>query len=99
MAFPSCAVTLPWISLCEKLETWRPIATWKKVIWEKPPNGRVKINTDVSFRKESGKASLGGIMRDDKGDLIMAFSLTIRGRPNNCIEAMAAKVGLQWCLQ
>nr|XP_009765572.1 PREDICTED: uncharacterized protein LOC104217121 [Nicotiana sylvestris] len=90
---------LPFDQVLAKLETWRPIATWKQVIWEKPPTGRVKINTDGSFRKESGKAGLGGIVRDDKGDLIIAFSLTIRGSSNNCTEVMAAKLGLQWCLQ
>lgn len=43
------------------------------VIWLKPPQGTLKLNTDGSYIQGNGKAGLGGTLRDDQGDFCMAY--------------------------
>ncbi|XP_019237530.1 PREDICTED: uncharacterized protein LOC109217719 [Nicotiana attenuata] len=99
MAFPKCNMTDSWPIFCEKVERWNPTSIVHQVTWQKPPNGRIKINTDGSYLHETGSAGIGGIARNEEGDLIMAFSLPVQSNTNNSTEAMAAKVGIQWCIQ
>ena len=40
--------------------------------WKPPQPGRVKINVDASFYKETNIAGLGIIARDEKGNVILA---------------------------
>lgn len=67
------------------------------VQWIKPPHGKVKINTDGSFSHDG--AGIGGIVRDQNGDMIMAFVVPVQCGSNNLTEAYVAKFELQWCLQ
>lgn len=39
-----------------------------------PPLGWVKLNFDGSFNPATGKAGIGGLIRDPYGNMIMAFS-------------------------
>ncbi|XP_075096436.1 uncharacterized protein LOC142174525 [Nicotiana tabacum] len=97
LTFPKCSLGNTWGELCDAVERLRPIPIWKIVKWMTPPNGKVKINTDGSFTRE--KAGIRGIVRDDQGTMIMAFSMPISCTNNNQAEALAAKFGIQWCLQ
>lgn len=45
------------------------------VYWQTPELGFLKLNTDGSFEQNNGKAGLGGVLRDEDGQLIMAFSI------------------------
>ncbi|XP_009804964.1 uncharacterized protein [Nicotiana sylvestris] len=67
--------------------------------WHPPPHGKVKINTDGSYIKESGKAGIGGIIRDDEGNFIMAFAMSIDCDNHNMAKARAAEFGGKWCNQ
>ncbi|XP_009762590.1 uncharacterized protein [Nicotiana sylvestris] len=69
-AFPNNGLTLPWINLVKLQSIPKSII----VCWETPKSGTIKLNTDGSYNANSGKAGLGGILRDDKGNLVMAFS-------------------------
>ncbi|XP_075084882.1 uncharacterized protein LOC142168120 [Nicotiana tabacum] len=60
----------------------------------KPLIGRIKVNTDGSYFKETRRAGIGGIVRDQQGELIMAFSLFVKGKTNNIAEAMSTKMGI-----
>lgn len=53
------------------------------------------MNTDGSYFKETGRAGIGGIVRDEQGELIMAFSLSVQDKTNNTVEAIATKMGIQ----
>jgi ribonuclease HI len=49
-----------------------------KQMWETPPSGRVKWNTDVAFCYESGGASSGIIMRDESGSVLLTAWKIVR---------------------
>ncbi|KAK6777565.1 hypothetical protein RDI58_024283 [Solanum bulbocastanum] len=60
--------------------------------------GRIKFNTDGSYMQESiSKDDIGGVLRDDTGHLIMAFSVPTQCKSNNQVEAMAALCATEWC--
>lgn len=86
-----------WPTLCHIVERLKPIQKWTQVIWKKAQEGTVKINTDGSYLHDSGRAGIGGIVRDSSGDLIMAFSLSVPCISSNMAEALAAEFGMKWC--
>ncbi|XP_019260384.1 PREDICTED: uncharacterized protein LOC109238391 [Nicotiana attenuata] len=88
-----------WPSLCYKIERLKPVQTWRQVQWHSPLHGKVKINTDECYIKESGKAGIGGIIRDEDGNCIMAFAMSIDCGSHNMAEARAAEFGGKWCNQ
>ena len=45
----------------------------RRHVWEKPPEGTVKLNIDAGFDLDSGSGSTGAILRDDMG-IFMAAS-------------------------
>lgn len=45
----------------------------KRNIWKHPPQGWVKINVHVSVRQDTGHATIGGPVRDERGAWIMGF--------------------------
>lgn len=90
---------LQWPALCEKIERLQPIRIQKQVIWEFPPIFIVKVNTDGIYIKESDRAGIGGIVRDNRGDLIMAFSVPVTSTSNNMIEELAIEFRVKWCSQ
>lgn len=95
MAFPSCNTAGTWPLCCEKVELWRATPIVKQVIWQKPSTGKIKVNTDGSFVQGTRRVGIGGSVRNDQGNLIMAFSLPLQSNNNNITKAMAAKVGIQ----
>lgn len=42
---------------------------------------------------------MGGILRDDKGDLIMAFYFPIQCSTSTFAKALAAKFETKWCTE
>ncbi|XP_060202140.1 uncharacterized protein LOC132630587 [Lycium barbarum] len=46
-----------WPELLDCLETWRPILHYKKIIWQAPAEGHIKINTYGASRAQENTAS------------------------------------------
>ncbi|KAK4733771.1 hypothetical protein R3W88_008032 [Solanum pinnatisectum] len=67
------------------------------VQWTKPPDKWVKVNTDGSALCNPGRIGAGGIIRNPKGELILAFSTPLGEGTNNQAEVEAAILGLSWC--
>lgn len=61
--------------------------------------GNVKINTDWSYLKVEGKAGVGGSLRNENGDTIMAFSLPYICENHNLAEVYTSWIGIYWCVQ
>ncbi|XP_016461141.1 uncharacterized protein LOC107784512 [Nicotiana tabacum] len=99
LAFPSCDWDQPWHKICELVERLRHNPKTLIVLWELPPEGKVKLNTNGSVLHSSGLAGMGGIVRDCRGNMIVAFVVPKRCSSNNLAEAHAAKYGLEWCIQ
>jgi len=69
------------------------------VLWKKPPDQWSKLNTDGSALSNLGKIGAGGILRDHKGQMILAFATPSGEDTNNQAEMEAAIFGLTWSLQ
>ncbi|KAK4707022.1 hypothetical protein R3W88_033409 [Solanum pinnatisectum] len=69
------------------------------VMWRRPPNDWVKLNTDGSALDNPGKLGARGIIRDHRGEIILAFSTPMGEGTNNQAEIGAAIFGMTWILQ
>ncbi|KAH0689250.1 hypothetical protein KY289_016608 [Solanum tuberosum] len=98
-AFPSNSLTLPWISFCDTLLRLRPCPKSIIACWKFPTAGTLKLNTDGSFISTNESVGMGGVLRNEKGDFVLAFSCPIRCASNLEAEAMAAKHGMNICYQ
>ncbi|KAM3263624.1 hypothetical protein P3L10_000618 [Capsicum annuum] len=97
--FQKYNLILPWKDICQDMYKLNPVIKTQVVCWQKPDTGSTKLNTDGSFNNNNGKAGLGGALRYDNGDLIMAFSIKAHCNNHNIAEAKAAWYGINWCLQ
>lgn len=98
IALPKCDTTMPWPKLCRLVESLRPVLNTKQVIG-------VSLCRDISKSivmavtwKEKELQVFGGIIRDDSGNMISAFSVPIDCNSNNQAEAIAAKFGVHSCI-
>nr|XP_009800527.1 PREDICTED: uncharacterized protein LOC104246415 [Nicotiana sylvestris] len=98
-AYPNSGLKLPWNNFCDTLTSLRPEHKSLVVRWLKSDRGWVKLNTNGSFLQREGKAGLGGAIRDDQGDIFMAFSTPVTAQNHNIAEAQATLFGLNWCKQ
>ncbi|KAK4706257.1 hypothetical protein R3W88_034186 [Solanum pinnatisectum] len=69
------------------------------VRWQKPPDLWVKLNTDGSALSNPGKIGAGGMLRDHKGRMMLAFANPLGEGTNNQAEIEAAIFGLSWSLE
>ncbi|KAK6780036.1 hypothetical protein RDI58_022220 [Solanum bulbocastanum] len=69
------------------------------VMWRRPPKNWVKLNTDGSALDNPGKLGAGGIIRDHRGEIILAFSTPMGEGTNNQAEIGAAIFGMTWLIQ
>ncbi|XP_055800361.1 uncharacterized protein LOC129869765 [Solanum dulcamara] len=69
------------------------------VYWRKPSAHMVKLNTNASALHNPGKIGGRGLLRNNQGDLLFAFSTPFGEGTNNQSEILAAIFGLTWCLQ
>ncbi|MQM09596.1 hypothetical protein Taro_042471 [Colocasia esculenta] len=70
----------------------------KVVRWLLPPTGRLKLNVDGAFKSSMGTAGGGGVLRNDRGDIIFCFAHRC---PHVCSslesEALALTDGIYLC--
>lgn len=69
----------------------------KIVSWCKPWEGWVKLNVDGACRGNPGSCGGGGVIRDDKGRFLAAFSTKFGFGTNNEAELRALNCGLVLC--
>ncbi|XP_049348952.1 uncharacterized protein LOC125813502 [Solanum verrucosum] len=69
------------------------------VRWIKPPEQWIKINTDGSALSNPGRIGAGGILRDQTGEMILAFATPLGEGTNNQAEAEAAIFGMTWAFE
>lgn len=71
----------------------------KQVRWERPDDGRMKLNTDGAASVSLGLAGAGGVIIDDRGNWVVGFSRKI-GKTNSFVaEIWALRDGLFLCNQ
>ena len=99
LVFPSIPWQQNWESLINLVDQCKQQYKITMVRWNTPNEGKYKLNTDGSALQESGKIGGGGILRDQQGKLIYAFSVPFVFGTNNIAELKAALYGLEWCEQ
>ena len=68
------------------------------VRWERPGQGKLKLNIDGLAQGTSGLASGGGVLRDDKGYWVLGYSRKIGKTTSFLAEWWALRDGLHLCL-
>ncbi|OIT30903.1 putative ribonuclease h protein, partial [Nicotiana attenuata] len=86
-----------WVTVCNFSYFFRPKLTSCLVKWSRPPVSSIIVNTDGSYITSINKAGAGGIVRKEKGDMVMAFAKQFQFLTNNYSEAQAALFGITWC--
>ncbi|PHT68921.1 hypothetical protein T459_28408 [Capsicum annuum] len=76
VAFPKCKLfedSYTWIYICQTEERLEPMVSCKIVTWTRPIEVRFKLNSDGSFLRNNQRAGIGGVIRNAKGALVMAY--------------------------
>lgn len=63
--------------------------------WTRPPDGFLKLNFDGALRGNPGPASIGGIVRNQVGEIIHIYSRVLGEGTNNEMELAALEQGLK----
>ncbi|XP_075086189.1 uncharacterized protein LOC142168913 [Nicotiana tabacum] len=84
--------------LASKLRNLRLGLLFNVSIAMKPSPRTIKLNTDGCMKGNSGSAGRGEILRDDRGQLIMAFTAFFGVSSNNVAKVKAVLIGMQWCI-
>ena len=93
---------VPWKSLNVLADCNLKMVDCKKkksivVKWLLSPSGRVKLNVDGSSLGNPGEAGSGGILRDELGRIILAYSCYLGTQNNTFAEISALLIGLRLC--
>jgi len=68
-------------------------------LWHPPPKGFLKFNIDGAFKGNLGEAGHGGVLRDDRGDIIFIFYGNLGKTTNNMVKLMAMEQSLEFLVQ
>ncbi|KAH0726142.1 hypothetical protein KY284_002007 [Solanum tuberosum] len=95
-AIPSELSLREWHIAWQQIEVLKPRLDIRCIRWIKPI--KYKLNTDGYSKGNPGKAGGGGILRNERGHLIMAYAEYFGECSNNMSEAKAILFGIEWCL-
>ncbi|XP_059301947.1 uncharacterized protein LOC132053868 [Lycium ferocissimum] len=73
--------------------------TYKGLTELLPVTNVFKLNIDGSYYKNTEKDGIGGVVRNEYGDFIVAFTIPVQCSSSNQAEAMAIRFGVKWCKQ
>ncbi|XP_070047336.1 uncharacterized protein [Nicotiana tomentosiformis] len=73
------------------------IYTNTQVLWELPPQGWIKVNSDGASRGNLGRSSIGFALRDDEGKIRFSCGKVIHVTTNNEAEALSIMEALKYC--
>ncbi|KAH0633460.1 hypothetical protein KY284_036246 [Solanum tuberosum] len=68
----------------------------RAIKWNKPPPHIVKLNSDGSCLR--GICGGGGVVRDNEGRIICAYSIPLGPGTSNMAEAASILFGIKWCV-
>lgn len=69
------------------------------VEWKKPRIGWTKLNFDGSCKGKNGKASIGGLIRNDKAEFLLGYAESIGLSNSTMAELIALRRGLELVLE
>ncbi|KAH0655392.1 hypothetical protein KY285_030274 [Solanum tuberosum] len=68
------------------------------VRWIKPPNQWVKINTDGTALSNPGRTGAGGILRDQDGEMLIAFATPLGEGYRNVLLEVDSQLLVDWIM-
>ncbi|KAH0704871.1 hypothetical protein KY289_009947 [Solanum tuberosum] len=93
--FMTCPVN--WPDMLLEWTSYKPKMKVKRVLWEFPPNGWVKYNTDGASRGNPGLSSYAFVLRNAKGDVEYVERASIENTTNTVAEAKAILEASKHC--
>ncbi|KAK3218067.1 hypothetical protein Dsin_012037 [Dipteronia sinensis] len=85
--------------ILENLKTYcvdvKPVRSSCKEEWLPLSNEELKFNVDGSVRRESGRAGIGGVLRNSLGEVLYSFSVFMGNLDANSTELLAIQKSLQ----
>ncbi|XP_070046188.1 uncharacterized protein [Nicotiana tomentosiformis] len=90
-------ISWTWEKLWKEMEIITPVLSCRPVIWDKPPDNWLKINSDGSSNILKRRAGIGGIVRNRNGQLIVTYVQNVQFCTNNSVEVHAASCGMKLC--
>ncbi|XP_070002349.1 uncharacterized protein LOC142166000 [Nicotiana tabacum] len=81
------------------MEQYIPKLKVTRVLWGMPEQDWIKVNTDGASRGNSGRSSIGFVLRDSEGDVIYARGKEIQKGTNVEAEAIAILEVIKECVQ
>ncbi|KAH0646373.1 hypothetical protein KY285_024978 [Solanum tuberosum] len=92
--FPQLQLKKQWGNTVLQIENLKLRINIKCLRWSKPSPGTFKLNTDGCSKENPGSAGGEGVLRDDKGQIIMAYSEYYGNCSNNVVETKAVLYGV-----
>jgi len=68
------------------------------VYWKKTPDQWIKLNTDGSALSSPSRIGAGGILKDQKGHMKLAFATPLWEGTNNQVELETTIFGMTWSI-
>ncbi|XP_060195288.1 uncharacterized protein LOC132624540 [Lycium barbarum] len=90
---------ISWMQFIKIIEQAKTCIKSFPVKWSFPADGCVKLNTDGCSKGNPGNNGGGGVIRNNRGFLIAAYGINFGITTNNVAEALAMKIGIDWCTQ
>ena len=70
----------------------------KGMEWELPVGENLKFNTDGSYLREQGRAGIGGVLRNSKGEVLCSFSEFVGNVEAATAELLAIQKAMVLCV-
>lgn len=94
--FPQVQLKQQWCKTLLHIENFKPRINIKCLRWSRPISGRFKLNTDGCSKGNPGSAVGGGVLQDENGQMIMAYSEYYGECSNNVAEPKVILCGITW---
>ncbi|PHT45576.1 hypothetical protein CQW23_14734 [Capsicum baccatum] len=97
--FPQVQLKQQWRNTLLHIENLKSRINIKCLRWRRPISGRFKLNTDGCSKKNPKSAGGCGVLRDENGQMIMAYSEYYGECSNNIVDSKAILCGITWCMK
>lgn len=67
----------------------------KKDCWQPPPKNYLKLNISGASKGNLGVTGFGGLLRNEKGIILLIFHNHLGKATNNMVKLMAMEIGLE----
>lgn len=88
-----------WLDLLHMLELYTSKLKVSKVLWDLPTPGWIKFNKGGASKGNSGRSSIGFVVRDEERDVRFALGKEIQEGTNTEAKAVAILEALRYCVK